>query len=151
MIALLTKAFSFSTFLLLSSLSIAAEQSEKTLLTSKTLNTSPISSGALIETLLGLLLVLAIIAFLVWLLRKTGQFQTASNREVHIISSIALGTRERAVLLQVGKQQILVGVTSQNVQTLHVLEEPISTDNKQSSSSNFSDKLHQMMQQKGKS
>ena len=130
---------------------MAAEQVEKTAIASKTLSSSPVSTGALVETLLGLLLVLAVIAFLAWLLRKTNQLHTAANSDMHIISSLALGPRERAVLLQVGKQQILVGVTSQQVQTLHVLEEPINSENKQTSPSRFADKLQQMMQQKGKS
>ncbi|NOQ93331.1 MAG: flagellar biosynthetic protein FliO [Methylophaga sp.] len=151
MMTLLTKVSSFFTLLLLSSFSMAAGLDDKTSLASKTLSSPPVSTGALVETLLGLLLVLAIIAFLVWLLRKTGQFQTSSNSEMHIVANLALGPRERAILLQVGKQQILVGVTSQHVQTLHVLDEPINTDNKQSNSSRFADKLQQMMQQKGKS
>ena len=151
MISLLSKAFSFFIFALLSSVSMAAEQVDKTALSSKTLSSSPVDTGAIVETLLGLLLVLAIIAFLAWLLRKTGQFNASSNRDMQIIASLSLGPRERAVLLQVGKQQILVGVTSQQVQTLHVLEEAIDTENKQSHSSGFADKLQQIMQQKGKS
>jgi len=151
MISLLSKAFSFFIFVSLSSLSMAAEQVDKTALSSKTLSSSPVDTGAIVETLLGLLLVLAIIAFLAWLLRKTGQFNASSHRDMQIIASLSLGPRERAVLLQVGQQQILVGVTSQQVQTLHVLEEAINTDNKQSNSSGFADKLQQIMQQKGKS
>jgi len=147
---LLTKALNFLAFFLLSSISIAAE-GDKTTLASKTLSTSPVSTGALVETLLGLLLVLAVIAFLAWLLRKTGQFHTASNSDMHIIASLALGPRERAVLLQVGEQQLLVGVTSQHVQTLHVLDEPVQTNNKQAHPSGFADKLQQILQQKGKS
>jgi len=151
MISMLTKVFSLFALACLSSLSFAAEQADKTGLASKTLSTPPVSTSALIETLLGLLLVLAIIAFLAWLLRKTGQFQASSNSQMHIVASLALGPRERAVLLQVGEEQILVGVTSQQIQKLHVLKEPINTDNKQSISSSFADKLQQMMQQKGKS
>jgi len=151
MISMLTRIFSFFTLALISSISFAAEQVDKTDLASKTLSSPPVSTSALIETLLGLLLVLAIIAFLAWLLRKTGQFQTSANSEMHIVASLALGPRERAILLQVGKEQILVGVTPQQVQKLHVLEEPINTANKQSNSSSFADKLQQMMQQKGKS
>ncbi len=151
MISLLTHTFSFITLFMLSSLSMAAEQLEKIPLASKTLSSSPVSTGVLVETLLGLLLVLAVIAFLAWLLRKTNQFHTAANSDMHIISSLALGPRERAVLLQVGKEQVLVGVTSQQIHTLHVLAEPINTQNKPVHSSRFADKLQQMMQQKGKS
>tara|TARA_R110001606_G_scaffold361754_7_gene515312 strand:- start:226111 stop:226563 length:453 start_codon:yes stop_codon:yes gene_type:complete len=127
-----------------------AEQSNT--LAAKTLTTPPVSTSALLETLLGLFAVLACIAFLAWLLRRTGRFQTTANGEMKIITSLALGPRERAVLLQVGEQQILIGVTSQNVQTLHVLESPVSTATiKDNSNTNFAEKFQQIMQQRSKS
>jgi len=133
-----------------SALGFSAEQSNT--LAAKTLTTPPVSTSALLETLLGLFIVLACIAFLAWLLRRTGRFQTTANGEMKIITSLALGPRERAVLLQVGDQQILVGVTSQSVQTLHILETPVSTTTiKNNSNSTFSEKFQQIMQQRAKS
>lgn len=127
-----------------------AEQSNT--LAAKTLTTPPVTTSALLETLLGLFAVLACIAFLAWLLRRTGRFQTTANGEMKIITSLALGPRERAVLLQVGDQQILLGVTSQHVQTLHILEAPVSTTNpKSNSNTNFAEKFQQVMQQRAKS
>ncbi len=127
-----------------------AEQSNT--LAAKTLTTPPVTTSALLETLLGLFAVLACIAFLAWLLRRTGRFQTTANGEMKIITSLALGPRERAVLLQVGDQQILLGVTSQHVQTLHILETPVSTTNtKNNSNTNFAEKFQQVMQQRAKS
>tara|TARA_R110002050_G_scaffold9504_1_gene33339 strand:- start:495046 stop:495498 length:453 start_codon:yes stop_codon:yes gene_type:complete len=128
----------------------SAEQSNA--LATKTLSTPPVSTGALLETLLGLFIVLGCIAFLAWLLRRTGRFQTTANGEMKIITSLALGPRERAVLLQVGEQQILLGVTSQSVQTLHILDTPVSTNTiKENTSSNFAEKFQQIMQQRAKS
>jgi flagellar protein FliO/FliZ len=128
----------------------AAEQSKT--LAAKTLTTPPVSTSALLETLLGLFVVLACIAFLAWLLRRTGRFQTTANGEMKIITSLALGPRERAVLLQVGEQQILVGVTSQHVQTLHILETPVSTTTiKNNSNTTFAERFQQVMQQRTKS
>jgi flagellar protein FliO/FliZ len=127
-----------------------AEQSKT--LAAKTLTTPPVSTSALLETLLGLFVVLACIAFLAWLLRRTGRFQTTANGEMKIITSLALGPRERAVLLQVGEQQILVGVTSQHVQTLHILETPVSTTTiKNNSNTTFAERFQQVMQQRTKS
>jgi len=151
MITLLKSLFSLFIFALFSTITIAAELGDKTALSTKTLSTPPVSTAALVDTLLGLLLVLVIIAFLAWLLRKTGQFHSASNSEMHVVASLPLGPRERAVLLQVGGKQILVGVTAQQVQTLHVLEQPLETNNTATNSASFAVKLQQMMQQKGKS
>jgi flagellar protein FliO/FliZ len=149
--ALFIKAMSIVGFSFWSALAMAAEQSNDTL-AAKTLTSSPVSRGALLETLFGLFVVLACIAFLAWLLRRTGRFQATANGEMKIITSLALGPRERAVLLQVGEQQILVGVTSQNVQTLHILETPVNNSTiKSSSNTSFSEKLQQIMQQKDKS
>jgi flagellar protein FliO/FliZ len=149
--ALFIKAMSIVGFSFWSALTMAAEQSNDTL-AAKTLTSSPVSRGALLETLFGLFVVLACIAFLAWLLRRTGRFQATANGEMKIITSLALGPRERAVLLQVGEQQILVGVTSQNVQTLHILETPVNNSTiKSSSNTSFSEKLQQIMQQKDKS
>ena len=120
-------------------------------LAAKTLTPPPVSTSALLETLLGLFIVLACIAFLAWLLRRTGRFQSTANGEMKIITSLALGPRERAVLLQIGEQQILIGVTSQNVQTLHILDTPVSTITVNSSSNTtFAEKFQQIMQQRAK-
>lgn len=130
-------------------LGFTAEQSNT--LAAKTLTTPSVSTGALLQTLFGLFIVLACIAFLAWLLRRTGRFQTTMNGEMKIITSLALGPRERAVLLQVGEQQILLGVTSQNVQTLHILETPVSTTTiNNNSNTNFAEKFQQIMQQRAK-
>jgi len=118
---------------------------------SKMLTSTPVTTGALLQTLLGLILVISIIAFLAWLLRRTGRFQMSANGELKIIASLALGPRERAVLLQVGKQQLLVGITTQQIRTLHILDENVSTEPKRSEkiSSSFAEKLQHIMQQRG--
>jgi flagellar protein FliO/FliZ len=44
---------------------------------------------------------------------------------MRVIAGLPLGARERAVLVQVGNQQILLGVAPGRVQMLHVLESPV--------------------------
>lgn len=132
-----------------SSLSFAAESSENEV--AKTLTTTPLSSTALVETLLGLVFVLAIIVILAWLIKRTNRFQATANGEMKIIAGLALGPRERAVLLQVGEQQILVGVTAQQVQTLHVLDTPIKTEQATLKPIDFADKFQQILKQRKKS
>ena len=146
----LFKLLSYLVLIFITNISFADEGETAPL---KTLSGSPINSGALLETIGGLLLVLALIAFLAWLLRRTGQFNSAANGEMKIIAGLSLGSREKAVLLQVGEQQILVGVTPQNVQTLHILEKNIDTQNKgKAVATGFADKLQQIMkQQRGES
>lgn len=141
-------------FYFLSSLfsnAILAAENIETVNSAKVLTTSPVTTGALLETLLGLLLVLSCIAFLAWLLRRTGRFNATANGQMKIIAGLSLGPRERAILLQVGEKQILVGVTAQQIQTLHVLDQNIDTNNTDNNSSSFSEKLQQIMQQRSQS
>jgi flagellar protein FliO/FliZ len=49
----------------------------------------------------------------------------ASTDALGVISTLPLGQKERAVLVRVGKQQILLGVAPGRVTTLHVLSEPV--------------------------
>ena len=113
-------AIAVSSMLSTVNVAVAAPDSDKTAVV-KTLTTSPLSSTALLETLLGLGLVLGLIAVLAWFIKRTGRFQATANGEIKIVATLSLGPRERAVLLEVGDEKILVGVTTQQIQTLHIL------------------------------
>lgn len=67
--------------------------------------------------------ILLLVAVLVMLKRFNGVSGSISG-DMRVVSSVSVGQRERAVLLQVGEQQILVGVGPGSVRTLHVFEEP---------------------------
>ncbi len=86
------------------------------------LGTSPLGTGALMETAGGLLLILALIIGLGWLVRRYGRLPVAGKGLVTILGGVSLGPRERAVVLQVGDARLLVGVAPGRVQTLHVIE-----------------------------
>jgi len=86
------------------------------------LGTSPLGTGALMETAGGLLLILALIIGLGWLFRRYGRLPVAGKGMVTILGGVSLGPRERAVVLQVGDARLLVGVAPGRVQTLHVIE-----------------------------
>ena len=57
---------------------------------------------------------------------------------MRVLSSVSVGQRERAVLLQVGDQQVLVGVGPGNVRKIHVFDEPV-VDPKETSTPSFSE------------
>jgi flagellar protein FliO/FliZ len=65
---------------------------------------SPISLASLAETAFGLLIVIGFIVLLAWLIRRTNQLQTSANGKLKIIAGLPLGTRERIVLVEVGKE-----------------------------------------------
>ncbi|CAK0776923.1 flagellar protein FliO/FliZ [Gammaproteobacteria bacterium] len=79
----------------------------------------------LLQVALGLAVVLTVIAVITWLLRRFGGMNASLNGKLKVLGAISLGARERAVLVQVGEQQILLGVAPGRVQTLHVLNAPL--------------------------
>ena len=81
--------------------------------------------GQLTQLVLGLLLVLGLIFALAWLLRRVQQAGPRQGQVIELISTRALGARDRLVLVQVGNEQILLGLTPGRITPLHVLKEPV--------------------------
>ena len=77
------------------------------------------------------MLVLAAVFAAAWIVRRLRTCARPGAGAINIIADVALGTKERAVLIQVGAQQLLVGVAPGRVNTLHVLAEPVRTDDAQ--------------------
>jgi flagellar protein FliO/FliZ len=70
---------------------------------------------------LALLAVLAAIFALAWLMRRLRTLQGQDPRAIEIIAQVALGSRERAVLLRVAGSRVLVGLGGGVVNTLLVV------------------------------
>jgi flagellar protein FliO/FliZ len=83
--------------------------------------------GQLIQLLFGLLLVIALIFALAWVLRRVQQVGPRGGQVIKLVASQALGTRDRLLLVQVGEEQILLGLTAGRITPLHVLREPVRT------------------------
>jgi len=108
----------------------------------------PVSSEAVFQLVGGLALVILLIVLVAWLLRRaTGLQRTGSSMKV--LASLPLGTRERAVLIQAGEQQLLLGVTAGQVTLLHAFDTPVVTQENGGNESAFSGRLKEVLQQKG--
>jgi flagellar protein FliO/FliZ len=81
--------------------------------------------------------ILLLVAVLVLLKRFNG-VSTSMGGDMRVVSSVGVGQRERAVLLQVGEQQVLLGVGPGNVRALHVFDEPPVTATPSSTTPSFS-------------
>ena len=79
--------------------------------------------GSLTQVSLALALVLGLVFGLAWLLRRVRGARRPGAPGIDILAELALGPRERAVLLQVDRVRLLVGVGGGQVRTLHVLPE----------------------------
>jgi flagellar protein FliO/FliZ len=101
----------------------AAEQPFAAPETAKAVSSSP--AAGLAQVTLSLMLVLAAVFAAAWVVRRMRNFGRPGAGAINIIADVALGQKERAVLIQVGAQQLLVGVAPGRVNTLHVLAEPV--------------------------
>ncbi len=81
--------------------------------------------GQLAQMVFGLLLVVGLIFFLAWLLRRMQGAAVKGGQVIEIVGSRAIGPRDRLLLVQVGKEQILIGHTPGSIEALHVLAEPV--------------------------
>jgi flagellar protein FliO/FliZ len=90
---------------------------------------TPNNEASVIKTLGGLGLVLGLIFALAKIGKKFHPNISAPNRALKILSTLSLGTKEKVALIQIGEKQLLIGVTTHNINTLLELAEPIDIDN----------------------
>ncbi|MGV8886520.1 MAG: flagellar biosynthetic protein FliO [Pseudomonas sp.] len=102
--------------------------------------------GQLTQLVFGLLLVLGLIFFLAWLLRRVQQAGPAGKGQViELIGSRALGPRDRLMLVQVGNEQILLGLSPGTITALHVLKEPVQVPVTEKATPEFAQRLMELM------
>lgn len=82
---------------------------------------APVTGGTVIQWFIGLMIVLAMIIGFSWLLRRYGNMTGGSGSGLKILGGVSVGTREKVLLLQAGKKQLVIGVAPGQVRTLHVL------------------------------
>jgi flagellar protein FliO/FliZ len=75
------------------------------------------------QVTLALLLVLAAVFAAAWLMRRLRGMTGGGTSGIEVVSQVALGARERAVIVRVGATQLLLGVAQGQVSLLHVLPE----------------------------
>lgn len=84
------------------------------------LPTTDLTSAA-IRMVLGLAAVLALLGATAWVSRRFRAGAQARGGQIEVVSGLSLGARERVVLIRVGGDQVLVGVSPSGMRALHVL------------------------------
>lgn len=87
--------------------------------------TSPADAGALGGTFVALVLVVGLILLLGWLARRMPGVAGSGNPALRIVGSLALGPRERVVVVEVGGTQLLLSTGAGGTRALHTLEQPL--------------------------
>ena len=84
-----------------------------------------LDAGGLLRVCLSLGVVIALILGAGYVLRRLQGGTVRSGGNLRALESIAIGMKERVVLVQAGEKQLLLGVAPGSVRTLHVFDEPI--------------------------
>ncbi|WP_051560091.1 flagellar biosynthetic protein FliO [Marinobacterium jannaschii] len=84
----------------------------------------PFAMDAVVQLVTGLAIVIALILVLAWVARR---FMGAvpQQKKLKTLAVLPLGTREKAVLVEVGGQQMLLGVAPGRVNLLTRFDEPV--------------------------
>jgi flagellar protein FliO/FliZ len=77
------------------------------------------------QVTLALCIVLGAIFVCAWFARRMRNISGGRAGALSVVAELRLGPKERAVLLQVGATQLLVGVAPGQINALHVLAEPL--------------------------
>ena len=104
----------------------------------------------LAATLGSLIFVIALILFFAWLLKrmKVPGMTGGSGGGMNIVKQLPVGTKERVAVIQVGEEQFLIGITSQNINMLSKLDKPLEVNEKKLTP--FSTQLSQLMKKDAK-
>ncbi|AKK67867.1 MULTISPECIES: flagellar biosynthetic protein FliO [Xanthomonas translucens group] len=83
------------------------------------------SPPSLIGAVFALLLVLGLILGMAWVLKRLPGSGFRPAEGLRVVASLAVGAKERVVVIDVNGEQLLLGVSPGGVRTLHHLPEPL--------------------------
>ena len=94
-----------------------------------------------------MLVVVAAILLIGWFYSRSRFLGGGASDVINVIAIRALGPKERLMIVEVVDQQLLVGMTSTGVQTLHVFDKPIVVNETTKEVSGFAGQLATAIQE----
>lgn len=79
----------------------------------------------LMQWLASCFLVIALILVLAWLLKKSRLVPSVMQSQLKVVSMLPLGSREKLLVVKVGEQQLLLGMTPNQISLLCQLDKPL--------------------------
>lgn len=83
--------------------------------------TPGVSGGTVLQAILGLLFLLVLLLVLAWVARKLQGGKGFGQGGMKLLGGIALGPRERIVLVEVAETWLVIGIVPGQIRTLHRL------------------------------
>ncbi|HOI51217.1 flagellar biosynthetic protein FliO [Azonexus caeni] len=80
-----------------------------------------ISSGTYVQATLALIFIVGLLFLATWAARKVSGGKRFGQGNMRVISGIALGPKERIVLVEVEEQWLVIGIVPGQIRTLHTL------------------------------
>lgn len=78
-----------------------------------------LSPGTYIQATLALLLIVGLLFGAAWMARKVSGGKLFGQGNLRVVSGVALGPRERIVLVEIGETWLVVGIVPGQIRTLH--------------------------------
>ena len=75
-------------------------------------------AGYMIQGIIGLMIVLGLIWGAWWIIRRTGFNRAFSGVQMKVVGGLAVGHRERVMIVEIGDQWLVLGVTAHQISTL---------------------------------
>lgn len=126
----------FSTSLLLSLVALPLQAAEPAA------TAAPAGGAAAVVQMLGALgVVLAVLLGAMWLLRRLSGSKLAGTAAIRTVGGIAVGTRERVLLLEIGEHWLVVGVAPGSVTGIATLPRGELPEGPQTSTPDFASVL----------
>ena len=108
-------------------------------------STAGAAATGFVTVAFSLLMILAVIVGLAWVATRLRLTPRAASSGLKVLADVAVGAKERVVLLKVGDAQALVGVGADGVRSLALLERPVELP-PESAPGAFAERLRTLMQ-----
>jgi len=109
--------------------------------------TPGIGGGDVLGIGVSMFIVVGVILVLGWAYSRSRFLAGGATDVINVVATRALGPKERLLVVEVADQQLLVGMTSTGVQTLHVFDKPVCVAAPAKESTGFAARLRTAFQE----
>jgi len=104
--------------------------------------------AGLLEMMLSLALVIGLIIALSWVIGRMRGINRSTSSAMNVVTEIAVGPKERIVLVRIGDRQALLGISGAGVHSLQLLEKNVEVSASVADAP-FANKLKEIMNRAG--
>ena len=109
-----------------------------------------VNGGDVVGLGASMLVIVGIIVVLGWMYSRSRFIGGGNSDVINVVATRALGPKERLMVVEVADQQLLVGMTANGMQTLHVLEKPLDAERQDARPPGFAGRLRNALQEIGR-